>query len=109
MKKLEAELLKELFPTNLDKVKAQYGPLLKVMAVNVLNPPERALAELEKYGQTYQVLSGRGSGITKDYEVKKLPLLVIIDKDGKVREAKQYLNYQDLHDKVASLVKDIVK
>jgi|GEM_PF-1729223 len=109
MKKLEAELLKELFPANLDKIKAQYGPLLKVMAVNVLNPPERALAELEKYEQTYQVLSGRGSGITKDYEVKKLPLLVIIDKDGKVRESKMYLNYQDLHDKTAPLVKEIVK
>jgi len=109
MKRLEAELLKEMFPQNLEQVKIKYGPLLKIMAVNVINPPERALAELEKYEQTYQVLSGRGSGIAKEYEVKKLPLLVIIDKDGKVQEAKMYLNYQDLHDKVLPLVKEIVK
>lgn len=90
-------------------MKAKYGPLLKIFAVNVINPPERAMAELEKYQQTYQVLSGRNSGVAKDYEVKKLPLLVIVDKNGNVVLSKMYLNYKDLHDTVAPLVKDIVK
>ena len=79
------------------------------MAVNVINPPKRAVAELKKYDQTYQVLSGKGSGIAKDYQVRKRPLLVIVDKDGSVREATMYLKYEPLHDAVAPLVKAIVE
>ncbi len=79
------------------------------MAVNVINPPKRAVSELKKYDQTYQVLSGKGSGIARDYAVRKLPLLVIVDKDGVVREATMYLKYEPLHDIVAPLVQEIVQ
>ena len=79
------------------------------MAVNVIHPPKRALAETKKYEQSYQVLTGKGSGIAKDYKVRKLPLLVIIDKDGIVRESTMYLNYEKLHDAVAPLVKAITE
>ena len=90
-------------------VQAEHGPLLKVMAVNVINPPKRAVSELKKYDQTYQVLSGKGSGIAKDYAVRKLPLLVVIDKDGIVHEATMYLKYEPLHDLVAPLVRQITE
>ena len=108
MKKLEAELLSELFPENLEEVKAEYGPLLKILAINAINPPKRALAEVNKYKMDFQVLAGRRSGVTKNYQVKKLPLLVIIDKDGVVRTYTMYLKYEPLKKVVIPLIMDII-
>jgi len=56
----------------------------------------------------FQVLSGRGSGVTKDYKVSKLPILVVIDKNGVIRTNTMYLPYDELKAAVIPWIKDIV-
>jgi hypothetical protein len=94
---------------NLGEVQAKYGPLLKILSINAINPPERAMAEVKKYEMDFQVLAGRGSGVTKDYQIAKLPLLVIIDKDGIIRTCTMYLKYDELKQAVLPLIKQITK
>ena len=106
MKKLNDELLKEMYP-NLAEVQKEHGPLLKIISINAINPSKLALSEVEKYEIDFQVLEGRGSGVTKDYKVSKLPLLVIIDKDGIIRTSELYLQYEDLKTAVIPWLKDI--
>lgn len=106
MIKLKDELLKELYP-NLEEVQAEHGPLLKFLSVNAINPSKLALSEVKKYNIDFQVLEGRGSGVTSDYKVSKLPLLVIIDKDGIIRTSELYLKYDELKEAVIPWLKDI--
>ena len=106
MIKLQDELLKELYP-NLAEVQTKHGPLLKFLSVNAINPAKLALAEVEKYKIDFQVLEGRGSGVTSDYKVSKLPLLVVIDKNGIIRTSELYLQYEDLKTAVIPWLKDI--
>ena len=107
MKKLEDELLKELYPDNLEEVKAKHGPLMKFLSINAINPEGRAMSEVEKYDISCQVLVGRGSGVTRTYEVAKLPRLVLIDKNGIIRTETLYLQYEELKEAVTPLVKEI--
>jgi hypothetical protein len=66
------------------------------------------MSEVKKYGMNFQVLEGRGSGVTKDYAVSNLPMLIIIDKTGVIRTYTQYLKYDDLKNAVIPWIKDIV-
>ena len=106
MKKLKDELLKEMYP-NLEEVQAEHGPLLKFLSINAINPGKLAMMEVKKHEIDFQVLEGRGSGVTRDYKVSKLPLLVVIDKDGIIRTSELYLQYDELKEAVIPWVKDI--
>lgn len=106
MKRIQAELLKEMYP-NLEEVQKEYGPLLKIISINAINPAGRAVSEVKKYGMDFTVLLGRGSGITRDYQVSVLPLLVIIDKEGIIREYTMYLPYDELKAKLIPVIKEI--
>jgi len=109
MIRLQNELLKEMYPDNLEAIKAEHGPLLKLLSINAINPSKRALMEVKKYKMDFTVLEGRGSGVTRDYQVKKLPLLVVIDKDGIARTCTMYLFYDELKEAVIPWIKDIVE
>jgi peroxiredoxin len=39
----------------------------------------------QEYGATYRVLSDRGGKISRMYEVDKMPVTVLIDRDGRLR------------------------
>ena len=109
MIKLQDEILKELFPKDLEQIKTKHGPLLKFLSVNAINPPQKAMMEVDKYKMDFQVLEGRGSGVTKDYKISKLPLLVVIDKNGVIRTCTMYLKYEELKKAVIPWIKDVVK
>ncbi len=108
MKKLYAELLNELYGDRLEEIKAKHGPVLKLLSINAINPSRRAMSEVKKYDMDFQVLSGKGSGVTRLYKVSKLPILVIIDKDGIIRTNIMYLKYEALKEAVIPWVKDLV-
>jgi peroxiredoxin len=97
-----------MYGDKLPEIQMKFGPLLKILSINAINPPQRAISEVEKYEMDFQVLSGRESGITKDYQVSNLPLLVIIDKNGIIRTYTRYLKYEDLKAAVIPWIKDIV-
>ena len=81
---------------------------MQILSINAINPPKRALAEVKKYEMDFPVLEGRGSGVAKMYQVSKLPLLVVIDKDGIIRTHTMYLKYEPLKGAVIPWVKDVV-
>ena len=108
LKRLQTELLSEIYP-NMEEVRAEYGPLLKILSINAIDPRRRVMSELNKYRMDYQVLEGRGSGIAKKYQVITLPFLVIIDKDGIIRFIEMYPTYNQLKEVIVPLIKDIVK
>ena len=93
----------------MEEIKADNGPLLKILSINAINPPKRALAEVKKYKMDFQVLEGRGSGVTKLYKVSKLPLLVVIDKEGIIRTYTMYLKYDPLKEAVTPWIQDIIE
>jgi len=105
---LQDELLGELFGDKLESLKAENGPIMQILSINAINPPKRALAEVKKYEMDFPVLEGRGSGVAKTYQVSKLPLLVVIDKDGIIRTHTMYLKYEPLKEAVMPWVKDVV-
>ncbi|NQS97264.1 MAG: TlpA family protein disulfide reductase [candidate division Zixibacteria bacterium] len=108
LKRLQTELLSEIYP-NMEEVRAEYGPLLKILSINAIDPRRRVMSELNKYKMDYQVLEGKGSGIVKKYRVVTLPLLVIIDKDGIIRFIEMYPTYNQLKEVIVPLIRDIVE
>jgi cytochrome oxidase Cu insertion factor (SCO1/SenC/PrrC family) len=98
-----------MFPGKVEEMKAKFGPLLRILSINAINPTPAALDEVKKYGMNFQVLEGRGSGVTKNYQISNLPMLIIIDKAGKIRTYTQYLKYDDLKKAVIPHIKDIVE
>lgn len=108
LKRLQTELLSEIYP-NLEEVRAEYGPLLKILSINAINPRGRVMSELNKYQMDYQVLEGRGSGIARKYQVITLPFLVIIDKDGIIRFLEMYPTYNQLKEAIIPLIRDITE
>lgn len=108
LNRLQSELLPQMYP-NLEEVQAEHGSLLKVLSVNVINPPRRVLAEMKGNNIEYQVLEGRNTGIARDYQLITLPMVFIIDKDGIIRYISAFPQYEELKDAIIPLVHDIVK
>ena len=52
--------------------------------MNSINRAGRVESEAKRYELPFPVLVGRGSDIVKDYKLKALPRLVIVDFDGNV-------------------------
>lgn len=65
----------------------------------------RVEADAKYYKLPYEVLIGRGSSIIEDYQVTKLPRLLIVGKDGKVRFTGSYVPYDNLKEEVAKVMK----
>ena len=107
LKKLDSEILREIFP-DLEEVQYQFGPLLKILSVNAINSPRRVRAVADKYQLDYQVMEGRGSGIARDYQITVLPQIYVIDKEGIIRFIEMYPDYDDLQETVTPLITEIV-
>lgn len=72
------------------KVERSYRKLLSsglmVIAVNVEDPPEKALEFVREMRLTYPVLIDEKKAVTKLYEVYGVPTSFIIDRKGMIRE-----------------------
>jgi peroxiredoxin len=106
LNRLQSDLLQETYP-NLTELQAEHGPLLKVLSVNLINPPKRVLAEMEDNDIEYQVLEGRKTGIAREYQLITLPMLFLLDKDGIIRHSSAFPKYDELAEVVTLLLKEI--
>jgi peroxiredoxin len=106
LNRLQNDLLQETYP-NPTELQAEHGPLLKVLSVNLINPPKRVLAEIKENDIEYQVLEGRKTGIAGEYQLITLPMLFIIDKDGVIRHSSAFPKYEELTGVVVPLLKEI--
>ena len=79
-------------------------PQVKVLSINAIDNKKRILTEIEKVSVKYQVLVGRNSGITGDYQTVTLPQIFIIDKEGLIRFNDAYPTYEELKEAIDRLI-----
>lgn len=65
----------------------------------------RVQADAKSYKLPYDVLIGRDSDIISEYEIIKLPRLVIVRSDGKIAFTERYVTYEKLKEEIDRAVK----
>lgn len=70
----------------------------------MLDQEGQVKAEVEKYKMDYTVLVGRDKKITEQYKVKKLPHLVIVNKDGIIHTSVRFLKADKIKEVLDSLL-----
>ena len=76
----------------MQKIAAQYSEeQVKILSLNAINPAEQAAGEANRYEIEFPVLICRQTGVVRDYEVTKLPHIIIIDQEGIIRASKLFL------------------
>ena len=89
------------------EIKKQYDPeKVVILSINVLDQEGQVKAEVEKYKMDYTVLVGRDMKTTEHYKVKKLPHLVIINKEGIIHTSKRFLKADKIKEALDSLLTD---
>jgi thiol-disulfide isomerase/thioredoxin len=69
----------------LDRLQRRYANKgLMVVGVNVSDSPEAVKAYAHERGLSYTMVSDAEGGAQRDYDVTKLPSLVVIDREGRV-------------------------
>ena len=58
---------------------------LKILAVNVMQPPDTAREFVEQIGISYEVLLDREGEVMRHYQVMGLPMTFIVDRKGIIR------------------------
>lgn len=69
-----------------------------------MNPKGHANAEIKRYKIDYPVFYGRGQKMNRDFEVKVLPRLILIDSNGKVRQDILFLKEEKLRIEIQKLL-----
>lgn len=74
--------------------------------MNSINPAPQAAAEAKRYEIQFPVLVCRETGVVRDYQISKLPHLIIIDKKGVIRTSTTFLKTDDIKKVVDELIKE---
>jgi hypothetical protein len=74
--------------------------------VNPINKAGRVRSDAEYYELPYDVLIGADSEVISDYQIIKLPRLIIVGKDGKIRLTESFVAYDKLKKEVERVVKE---
>ena len=64
--------------------------------MNAINPAKQAEADAKLYEIPFDVLLCRNTGVVRDYEISKLPHIIILDGKGIIRESKLFLKSEDI-------------
>jgi hypothetical protein len=73
--------------------------------VNPINRTGNVLSDARRYKLPYPVLAGRNSSILKDYSIRTLPLLMVIDRKGRIVLRKSFVKAGDLRQVLDALIK----
>jgi len=87
-----------------DSLDLESAPQVKILSVNAINPKRRIMTEKNKFDMDYQILVGRGSGITSLYQTVVLPQVYVIDAEGIIQFIGMYPNYDELLNVVKPLM-----
>jgi len=78
--------------------------------VNTKNPDGQVKAEIKKYKIEYPVHFGRGQKINRDFKVKVLPRLILINADRTVYKDVPFMKADELRGEIEKLLgEDIAK
>jgi len=76
-----------------------------ILSINPIDMAGRVQADAKYYKLPYDVLIGRDSDIISEYQIIKLPRLVIIRSDGKIAFTERYVTYEKLKEEIDRAVK----
>ena len=72
--------------------------------MNAINPAQQAAGEAKRYQIPYDLLLCRETGVVRDYQVTKLPHLIIIDAQGVIQESQLFLKSEKIREIVDKLL-----
>ena len=72
--------------------------------MNIINRKGRVESDAKRYELPFPVLIGRGSDIVKDYKIKALPRLIIVDFDGNVAFYDLYAEAEEISEILDSIL-----
>ena len=81
--------------------------VLQIFGINFQDSPKRVEREVNKLDLPYPNLIGRGSSIARDFKIKTLPYLYIIDKEGIVNYAEIFVMY-DFMEEIVSATSSLI-
>jgi hypothetical protein len=67
-----------------------------ILSVNTIDVRSRVEADAEYFKLPYSVLIGRDSEIMADYQIVKLPRLLIVRKNGTIAFTEKYVTFEKL-------------
>ena len=73
--------------------------------MNAINRDGNVAADAKRFKLPYPVLVGRNSDIVKNYKLKSLPQLVIIDLEGKVALFEKFVKADEIKALLDTLLK----
>jgi len=94
---------------HLKKVMPDYeSKPVSFISINTRNPYGQVKSEIKKYKITFPVHFGKGTGINKDFKVKKLPRLILIKQDGTVYRDALFMKEDELRIEIDKLLAESV-
>ncbi|MCK5147751.1 redoxin domain-containing protein [bacterium] len=81
-----------------------YKEHVEILSINPINPRGRILSDLRRFDAPFPVLEGRGSRIIRDYKIRSLPAIYIIDKAGEIVAGGKYMSFEKLETTIKSMI-----
>lgn len=79
---------------------------VKVFSVNAIDMAGKVKSEVRRHNYSFTYLIGRGSNIISLYGIEKLPKIVIIGKDRKIKFVDKYVKYEKLKEEVSRILSE---
>jgi hypothetical protein len=80
---------------------------IKILAVNPIDMEGRVESDAKSAGLPYEVLVGRNSDIIKQYDIVKLPRIIVVGMDGMIQFTERYVPYDKLKEEIESALKKV--
>lgn len=79
---------------------------MPILSINPIDMEGRVKADAESFELPYDVLIGRHSDVISDYEIIKLPRILIVRKDRTIAVTERYLSYDKLKEALKAALKE---
>jgi peroxiredoxin len=92
----------------LKRAQAKYGDDLTIVSINVWADSGKLIKRYkEQFGLPFRMLAGKQPQLLRDYEVNYVPIMIFIDRDGRIRRIDHhYILPEDFDAVVEQIVND---
>ena len=77
---------------------------IEILSINTINRAGKVKSDAQRFDLPFTVLIGRDSDVGKNYKITRLPLLIIVDKSGKIVLKKKFAAYVEISKKLDVLL-----
>ena len=80
---------------------------MQILSVNPINRQGKVEADAKKYKLPFPVLVGRDTDIVRDYRIKGLPRIIIIDIQGQIAFYEKFAPAEEIQEILDSLLEKV--